>query len=97
MVIGPRPTDDLWDVDLLTLAWVVGRLDARMDRRTMLLLAAGMTAETAASIADPWERLSRALRGPQMLDDDRLNGSKRAPSASTGSNTSCPPEPSTKG
>lgn len=72
MVIGPRPTDDLWDVDLLTLAWVVGRLDARMDRRTMLLLAAGMTAETAASIADPWERLSRALRGPQMLDDDTI-------------------------
>lgn len=72
VVIGPRPTDDLWDVDLLTLAWVVGRLDARMDRRTMLLLAAGMTAETAASIADPWERLSRALRGPQMLDDDTI-------------------------
>ncbi|WP_244312640.1 helix-turn-helix domain-containing protein [Microbispora hainanensis] len=72
VVIGPRPTDDLWDVDLLTLAWVVGRLDARMDRRTMLLLAAGMTAETAASIADPWERLSRALKGPQMLDDDTI-------------------------
>ncbi|MGW5261786.1 helix-turn-helix domain-containing protein [Microbispora sp. NPDC004025] len=72
VVIGPRPTDDLWDVDLLTLAWVVGRLDSRMDRRTMLLLAAGMTAETAASIADPWERLSRALKGPQMLDDDTI-------------------------
>nr|WP_229806293.1 hypothetical protein [Microbispora rosea] len=72
VVIGPRPTDDLWDVDFLTLAWIVGRLDARMDRRTMLLLAAGMTAETAASIADPWERLSRALRGPQMLGDDTI-------------------------
>lgn len=71
-VIGPRPTDNLWDVDFLTLAWVVGRLDARMDRRTMLLLAAGMTVETAVVIADPWERLSRALRGPQILDDDTV-------------------------
>ncbi|PRX41233.1 hypothetical protein B0I32_1783 [Nonomuraea fuscirosea] len=38
----------------------------------MLLLAAGMTAEAAATISDPWERLSRALTGPQALDDDTI-------------------------
>jgi len=72
VLFGSRPSDDLWDVDLLTLAWVVGRLDSQMDRRTMLLLAAGMTVDTAASMADPWERLSRALRGPQMLDEETI-------------------------
>ena len=72
VLLGSRRSDDLWDIDLLTLAWVVGRLDSRMDRRTMLLLAVGMTAETAASMADPWERLSRALRGPQALDEETI-------------------------
>ncbi|MFI7539208.1 XRE family transcriptional regulator [Streptosporangium sp. NPDC049376] len=38
----------------------------------MLLLAAGMTAEAAASITDPWDRLSRALTGPQALDEDTV-------------------------
>ena len=69
---GPRHLDDPWDVDLPTLAWIVGRLDSHVDRRTMLLLAAGMTAEAAATISDPWERLSRALTGPQALDDDTI-------------------------
>lgn len=38
----------------------------------MLILAAGMTAEAAASIADPWERLTRALSGPQAIDEDTV-------------------------
>ncbi|MFC4589333.1 helix-turn-helix domain-containing protein [Sphaerisporangium corydalis] len=59
-------------VDLMTLAWVVGRLDARMDRRTMLLLAAGMTAEAAVGISDPWERFSKALTGQGRLDEDAI-------------------------
>ncbi|ACZ91690.1 hypothetical protein Sros_9064 [Streptosporangium roseum DSM 43021] len=68
VAVGQPPRD----VDVLTLAWIVGRLDSHMDRRTMLILAAGMTAETAATIADPWERLSRALTGPQTLDEDTI-------------------------
>ncbi|GLW10312.1 hypothetical protein Misp01_54400 [Microtetraspora sp. NBRC 13810] len=70
VAVDDHQTGDPGDIDLPTLAWVVGRLDTRMDRRTMLLLAAGMTAEVGASITDPWERLSRALSGPQSLDED---------------------------
>ncbi|MDP9866035.1 MULTISPECIES: helix-turn-helix domain-containing protein [Streptosporangium] len=72
VAVGQPQGADPWDVDVLTLAWIVGRLDAHVDRRTMLILAAGMTAETAATIADPWERLSRALTGPQALDEDTI-------------------------
>ncbi|MBT2235137.1 helix-turn-helix domain-containing protein [Nonomuraea sp. NEAU-A123] len=72
VAVGPRQLDAHQDVDVLTLAWIVGRLDAHVDRRTMLILAAGMTAEAAASIADPWERLTRALSGPQALDEDTV-------------------------
>ncbi|WP_326647137.1 XRE family transcriptional regulator [Streptosporangium sp. NBC_01755] len=38
----------------------------------MLILAAGMTAEAAATLNGPWERLSRALTGPQTLDEDTV-------------------------
>lgn len=72
LVVSPRQSADLLDVDVLTLAWIVGRLDAHVDRRTMLLLAAGLTAEAAASVTDPWERLTRALTGPQVLDEDTV-------------------------
>ncbi|MFG1941325.1 helix-turn-helix domain-containing protein [Nonomuraea sp. NPDC048826] len=72
LVVSPRQSTDLLDVDVLTLAWIVGRLDAHVDRRTMLLLAAGLTAEAAASVTDPWERLTRALAGPQVLDEDTV-------------------------
>jgi transcriptional regulator with XRE-family HTH domain/tetratricopeptide (TPR) repeat protein len=72
VVAAGQQSADPWDVDVLTLAWIVGRLDAHVDRRTMLILAAGMTAETAATIADPWERLSRALSGPGALDEDTI-------------------------
>ncbi|MEV4080068.1 helix-turn-helix transcriptional regulator [Nonomuraea fuscirosea] len=71
-LVSPRQSADASDVDVLTLAWIVGRLDAHMDRRTMLLLAAGLTAEAAATITDPWERLTRALAGPQALDEDTV-------------------------
>ncbi|MEV5555817.1 helix-turn-helix transcriptional regulator [Nonomuraea wenchangensis] len=73
VVIGSRQPNDACDVDVLTLAWIVGRLDAHVNRRTMLLIAAGLTAETASSpIADPWERLARALAGPRVLDEDTV-------------------------
>ncbi|MGW4412943.1 helix-turn-helix domain-containing protein [Nonomuraea sp. NPDC004702] len=78
LVLGPRqPSDvheihEIHDVDALTLAWVAGRLDTHMDRRTMLLLAAGMTAEAATSIASPWQRWPRALSGPQTLSEDTI-------------------------
>ncbi|MEU8247893.1 hypothetical protein [Nonomuraea sp. NPDC048916] len=54
VAVGQRQQDDTQDVDVLTLAWIAGRLDAHVDRRTILILAAGMTAEAAAIIADPW-------------------------------------------
>ncbi|MEV7012255.1 hypothetical protein [Streptosporangium sp. NPDC051022] len=72
VAVGQNQIAAPWDVDVLTLAWIVGRLDAHVDRRTMLLLAAGMTAEAAATIADPWERLTRALTGPQALDEETV-------------------------
>ncbi|MEV4582010.1 helix-turn-helix transcriptional regulator [Nonomuraea jabiensis] len=72
VVVGSRQPDDACDVDVLTLAWIAGRLDAPMDRRTLLLIAAGLTAESAASIANPWDRLTRALAGPQSLDEDTV-------------------------
>ncbi|MEW9549715.1 helix-turn-helix domain-containing protein [Nonomuraea sp. NPDC050783] len=72
VVIGSRQPNDACDVDVLTLAWIVGRLDAHVNRRTMLLIAAGLTAEAAFPIADPWERLARALAGPRVLDEDTV-------------------------
>ncbi|MBF8193762.1 helix-turn-helix domain-containing protein [Nonomuraea sp. K274] len=72
VVIGSRQPDDTCDVDMLTLAWIVGRLDGHMDRRTMLLIAAGLTAESAASIANPWERLTLALSGTRADQEDTV-------------------------
>jgi Helix-turn-helix domain len=72
VVIGSRQSDDACDVDMLTLAWIVGRLDGHMDRRTMLLIAAGLTAESAASIANPWERLALALSGNRADQEDTV-------------------------
>ncbi len=70
VVIGSRQPNDACDVDVLTLAWIVGRLDAHVNRRTMLLIAAGLTAESAASIANPWERLTLALSGSRADQED---------------------------
>ncbi|MEV0161060.1 helix-turn-helix domain-containing protein [Nonomuraea fuscirosea] len=72
VVIGSRQTTDACDVDVLTLAWIVGRLDGHMDRRTMLLIAAGLTAEGAASLANPWERLTLALSGTRADQEDTV-------------------------
>lgn len=72
VVIGPHQPDDTCDVDVLTLAWIVGRLDGHMDRRTMLLIAAGLTAETATSPASPWERLTLALSGTRADQEDAV-------------------------
>ncbi|WP_326637001.1 XRE family transcriptional regulator [Streptosporangium sp. NBC_01755] len=49
----------------LVLAWTVGRLDQRMDRRALLQLAATVTASAAL---DPTERLLRALTGDHRPD-----------------------------
>ncbi|WP_271216040.1 XRE family transcriptional regulator [Streptosporangium carneum] len=52
--------------DPLTLAWTVGRLDQRMDRRALLQLAATVTTST---VLDPAERLLRALAGDHRPDN----------------------------
>ncbi|MGW5687375.1 helix-turn-helix domain-containing protein [Nonomuraea sp. NPDC003754] len=70
--LGSHHPNDFHELDVLKLSWVAGRQDTQMDRRTILLLAAGITADVAASITDPWERLARALSGPQALDEDTI-------------------------
>ncbi|MFI7045655.1 hypothetical protein [Streptosporangium sandarakinum] len=67
--------------DPLTLAWTVGRLDQRVDRRTLLQLAATVAASRAL---DPAERLLRALAGDHRPDnvtidhlEDRTRGFHR--------------------
>ncbi|RAY16216.1 XRE family transcriptional regulator [Actinomadura craniellae] len=52
--------------DLLVLAWTVGRLAQRVDRRTLLQLAAVASSGVAL---DPAERLMRALRGGDRPDE----------------------------
>ncbi|GAA3239837.1 XRE family transcriptional regulator [Actinocorallia longicatena] len=52
--------------DPLVLAWTVGRLGQRMDRRTLLQLAATTTAGVAL---DPAQRLMLALAGDHRPDD----------------------------
>ncbi|GII76232.1 hypothetical protein Sru01_12140 [Sphaerisporangium rufum] len=68
-------------LDCLTLAWTVGRLDQRMERRGLLQLAATVTASAAL---DPSERLIRALAGDHRPDgvtvghlEDRTRGFHR--------------------
>jgi transcriptional regulator with XRE-family HTH domain len=56
-------------VDLMALAWMVGRLDQRVDRRTLLQLAGSIAASSAAfGLADPLERLGKALTGRHNVD-----------------------------
>ncbi|WP_433259726.1 XRE family transcriptional regulator (plasmid) [Streptosporangium sp. CA-135522] len=52
--------------DPLLLSWTVGRLSQRVDRRTLLQLAA---ATTANAVLDPAERLIRALVGDHRPDE----------------------------
>ncbi len=55
--------------DHLALAWTVGRLNLRMDRRSVLQLAA---AATVGAALDPAQRLMRALAGDHRPDDTTI-------------------------
>ncbi|WP_131741248.1 XRE family transcriptional regulator [Actinomadura roseirufa] len=54
-------------IDLLALAWAVGRLDQNVDRRTVAHLAATSAAAPALGLADPLERITGALARPTGL------------------------------
>ncbi|NRQ30643.1 XRE family transcriptional regulator [Nonomuraea sp. NN258] len=66
---NPEPTTEAQaepSSDHLALAWTVGRLNHRVDRRTVLQLAATATAGAAL---DPAQRLIRAISGDHRPDD----------------------------
>lgn len=65
---GPAVIGSL--LDLLSLAWAVGRLDQPMDRRGVLQLAVAVTATPALGTADPVERLARALTRPAGIGEE---------------------------
>lgn len=56
--------------DLLPLAWTIGKLDQPMDRRSVLQLAAAVTAAPMLGMADPIESLARALSRPAGIGED---------------------------
>lgn len=60
-------------VDLLSLAWTVGRLDQRVDRRAIHHLAAALTAAPALGAGDPVERIASALTRPAGLGEDLVS------------------------
>ncbi|WP_067805275.1 hypothetical protein [Actinomadura formosensis] len=64
-LFSPDPSEA--QVDPLLLAWAVGRLNQRVDRRTLLQLAA--VAATGTVALEPAERLIRALTGSYRPDD----------------------------
>ncbi len=55
--------------DLPALAWVVGRMDQRIDRHTAARMAATLAAAPSAGMADPAERLIHALTRPGRLTE----------------------------
>jgi hypothetical protein len=59
-------------IDILALAWMVGRLDQQMDRRGTLQLAAGLMAAPVLGAADPIERIAHALIRPTGLTEDMV-------------------------
>ncbi|WP_157431949.1 XRE family transcriptional regulator [Actinomadura hibisca] len=68
---GPlEPAEAQLAVDPLALAWTVGRLDQRVDRRTLLGLAAA--AVTGIPALDPAERLMRVLNGHNRPDEEMV-------------------------
>ncbi|WP_258945790.1 helix-turn-helix domain-containing protein [Actinomadura luteofluorescens] len=71
---GAAPSHEPADIgsllDLLSLAWTVGRLDQPMDRRGVLQLAAAVTATPALGVADPVGRLARALTRPAGIGEE---------------------------
>ncbi|GAA2096382.1 XRE family transcriptional regulator [Actinomadura alba] len=76
--LSPSSSDDphLGDpapLDLMALAWTMGRLDQRMDRRAILQLAAALAATPALGVADPIDRITHALNRPSGLNEDMVN------------------------
>ncbi|GAB2835946.1 hypothetical protein GCM10022221_38920 [Actinocorallia aurea] len=66
---GPAAAAPEVSDDCLTLAWIVGRLNQRVDRRTLLQLAG----TTAAGLSlDPVDRLVRALSGTHKPDETTI-------------------------
>jgi hypothetical protein len=63
---------NLATIDILALAWMVGRLDQQMDRRSTLQLAAGLMAAPVLGVADPIERIAHALTRPTGLTEDMV-------------------------
>lgn len=59
-------------VDLMSLAWTLGRLDQAMDRRTVLQLAATLAAAPALGVADPIDRIAAALTRPTGVSEDHI-------------------------
>jgi hypothetical protein len=59
-------------IDILALAWMVGRLDQQMDRRGTFQLAAGLVAAPVLGAADPIERIANALTRPTGLTEDMV-------------------------
>jgi hypothetical protein len=69
---GEAWLDHLTTIDILALAWMVGRLDQHMDRRGTLQLAAGLVAAPVLGAADPIERIAHALTRPTGLTEDMV-------------------------
>jgi hypothetical protein len=59
-------------IDILALAWMVGRLDQHMDRRSTLQLAASLVAAPVLGAADPIERIAHALTRPTGITEDMV-------------------------
>jgi transcriptional regulator with XRE-family HTH domain len=69
---GEAWLDNLTPIDILALAWMVGRLDQHMDRRGTFQLAAGLVAAPVLGVADPIERIAHALTQPTGLTEDMV-------------------------
>lgn len=57
-------------IDSLALAWTLGRLDQRLDRRAVLQIAGSLATIPAMGMVDPVERLAHALTHPTGLTED---------------------------
>jgi hypothetical protein len=59
-------------IDVLSLAWMAGSLDTRMDRRAVLQLAGTALAAPFVGVEEPTERLAFALAGAGGLHEDTV-------------------------
>jgi hypothetical protein len=59
-------------VDLLALAWMLGRLDQHLDRRGVLQMAAALGVTPALGLVDPIERIAHALTRPTGVTEDMV-------------------------